>query len=103
MNFLKTIGKRTYYQVRRMKKALKNWRKFGVIIFGSLFVFGNVVTPFMPAQSAIAAGKLTYLYISPSTLTAKEGKSYQFTYRAEDENHNVIAVTPAWKVTNASA
>jgi uncharacterized repeat protein (TIGR01451 family) len=103
MNFLKTLGKRTYYQVRRMKKALKNWRKFGVVIFGSLFVLSNVIAPYMPAKSAIAEGKVSYLYINPSTLSVKEGDSFQFNYRAEDENHNVITVTPNWSVNVGTA
>ena len=47
--------------------------------------------------------KLTYLYINPASLSIKEGNSYQFTYRAEDQDHDPITVTPSWSMNKSDA
>ncbi|MBN2585074.1 hypothetical protein JXA59_00270, partial [Patescibacteria group bacterium] len=69
-----------------MKKALKNWRKFGVIIFGSILVATS--TGFAPVNlvnGADADPKLTYLYTDPTTLSIKEGTSFNMAYKAYDQ------------------
>jgi len=104
MQFIKGLGLGIYYRLRRMNKALKNWRKFGVIIFGSIFLIGSVLAPLQAVGQAEAEGlKLTYLYIDPSTVSVGQGKTYQFQYRAEDQNHQTIAVTPNWSMANSAA
>ncbi|MBU1092696.1 hypothetical protein KJ836_03445, partial [Patescibacteria group bacterium] len=65
MLFMKGLGLGIYYRLRRMKKALRNWRKFGVIIFGSMFLLTNLLAPMHLVDGATASG-LTYLYVDPS-------------------------------------
>ncbi|MFH0905495.1 MAG: hypothetical protein V1826_02135 [bacterium] len=103
MDFFKTIGLGVYYRVRRMSKALKNWRKFGVIIFGGLLIamnFGGL----MPVKSVDAdVPKLTYLYIEPSTLSIIEGQSYTVKAKAYDQNWAPMTVTPTWSMNKTLA
>ncbi|MEA1909893.1 MAG: hypothetical protein U9M89_02650 [Patescibacteria group bacterium] len=97
MNFIKSV----YYRLRRIKKAMRNWKKFGVIIFGSIFLLANLIPASQLADAATP--KLTYLYTNPATLSIEEGKSYQFHYIAEDQNHNPITVTPSWTMAKIAA
>ncbi|MFH0912133.1 MAG: hypothetical protein V1807_00525 [Patescibacteria group bacterium] len=99
MFYIKGIGLGIYYRLRRMRKAFKNWRKFGVIIFGSIFLLANLAAPLHLTDEALA-GSVAYLYIDPSTLSVAQGKSYQMNYRAEDQDHNQIDITPEWSVNN---
>ena len=103
MYFLKTVGLRTYYSARRISKALRNWRKFGIIIFGSFIVAATSGLPLIDAYQVQAVPKLTYLYINPSTASVEEGGSQQFTYRAEDQDHNPIKVRSSWSMNKSDA
>lgn len=102
MLFVKGLGLGIYYRLRRMNKAFKNWRKFGVIIFGSIFLLSNLIAPMHLVDEATASG-LTYLYIDPSTLSIEQGKTYQLSYRAEDQNHQPITITPDWSMSKITA
>ena len=73
MSFLKTLGLGAYYRIRRVTKALRNWRKFGVIIFGSLFVAASL----MPLQ-LMAQGEFLRVVVSPTTSTIDLGESESF-------------------------
>ena len=104
MSLFSKIGLGIYYRIRRMKKALKNWRKFGVIIFGSILVATG--TGFAPANlvsGADADPKLTYLYTDPTTLSVKQGGSFTFSYKAYDQNWKAMTITPAWSMNKAAA
>ncbi|AKM84597.1 MAG: hypothetical protein VE98_C0001G0140 [candidate division Kazan bacterium GW2011_GWA1_50_15] len=59
MDVLKTVGRRIYFQVRRLKKAMRNWKKFGVIIFGGLVLAMNV----LPVAQATADTRLFEVYV----------------------------------------
>lgn len=107
MNLLKTLGLGMYYRVRRISKAFKNWKKFGVIIFGSLFLAGNVSV----LQLADAAGSLHMsIYPTNSTITLGSDKLYtaqvyngitnitpdaSVTWLASDATHTVATGTGA--------
>ncbi|MFH1088358.1 MAG: hypothetical protein V1719_00775 [Patescibacteria group bacterium] len=80
MLFLKGLSLGIYYRLRRMNKALKNWRKFGIIIFGSLFVAATLM-PF----NAVADDLRVEIYqgsLPISSFTTDAGSTKQFTARA---------------------
>ncbi len=92
MSFLKTLGTGMYYRVRRIAKALKNWRKFGVIIFGSLFVATNL----FGVQMADAQGSF-HVSLSPTNSAITLGQSKMFTAQAFNGVTNVTSTTTfAW-------
>ncbi|OGB74132.1 hypothetical protein A2V68_02255 [candidate division Kazan bacterium RBG_13_50_9] len=101
MNWFKTFGLRTYYQVRRIGKALRNWRKFGVIIFGSLFIATAIGAPMGVGADQI----LTAVTIKPASAIVKEGTTKQFSAKAYDQYGEVISsgVSYSWSVTTAAA
>ncbi len=92
MSFLKTLGTGVYYRVRRIAKALKNWRKFGVIIFGSLFVVANLFGVQMAdAQSSF------HISLSPTNSAITLGQSKLYTAQAFNGITNVTSATTfAW-------
>ncbi|MBU1092112.1 hypothetical protein KJ836_00285, partial [Patescibacteria group bacterium] len=80
MLFLKGLSLGVYYRLRRMKKALKNWRKFGIIIFGSLFI----ATTLMPFH-AVADDLRVEIYqgnLAISSFTTDVGNTKQLTAKA---------------------
>ena len=97
MHFLKTLGLKTYYSVRRIGKALRNWRKFGVIIFGSLFV----ASTFMPA-SIFADDLRVEIYqngLSLSSFSIDEGDFVQFSAKAYLGDQDVTSQTAfVWSI-----
>ena len=92
MSFLKTLGTGMYYRIRRMKKALRNWRKFGVIIFGSMFVAANL----FGVQMADAQGSF-HVSLVPTNSAITLGQSKLFTAQAYNGVTNVTSATTfAW-------
>jgi len=80
MHFLKTLGLKTYYSVRRIGKALRNWRKFGVIIFGSLFV-ASTFMPFSISADDLRV-EITKNNLNLSSLSVDMGDVVQFSAKA---------------------
>ena len=81
MNFLKTLGLGMYYRARRISKAFKNWKKFGVVIFGSMFLAGSM----FPGLSQAADALRVEVYRNNqaiSGLIVDAGSSTQFTAKA---------------------
>ena len=80
MLFLKGLSLGIYYRLRRMNKAFKNWRKFGIVIFGSLFV----ATTLFPLH-VVADDLRVEIYqgnLAVSSLTIDSGSTKQFAARA---------------------
>lgn len=101
MNWLRTIGLRTYYQIRRIKKALRNWRKFGVIMFGSIFLATIMTAPVGESAGQI----LTMVTIKPSATILEEGNTKQFRATAYDQYGETIVsdVDYEWRVMDSKA
>ncbi len=92
MSFLKTLGTGIYYRIRRIKKALRNWRKFGVIIFGSMFVAANL----FGVQMADAQGSF-HVALAPTNSAITLGQSKLFTAQSFNGVTNVTSATTfAW-------
>lgn len=100
MNFLKKIGMGAFYRARRITKAVRNWRKFGVIVFGSLYLAANL----LPVQTFAAATDLGSVMISPASTTVQMGQPKQFTAKAYAENGTPInsGVTYNWFSTSGN-
>lgn len=97
MNFLKILGMGMYYRIRRIKKALRNWRKFGVIIFGSLFLAGSL----FGVQMADAQGSF-HVSLSPTNSAITLGQSKLYTAQAFNGITNVTSATTfAWTASKA--
>lgn len=98
MNLLKAIGLGAFYRARRITKAVKNWRKFGVIVFGSMFLAANV----LPVQAA--ATDLASVMISPASTTVSVGTPKQFTAQAYTAAGAPMTsgVTYNWFTTNGN-
>ena len=80
MLFLKGLSLGIYYRLRRMNKAFKNWRKFGIVIFGSLFV----ATTLFPLH-VVADDLRVEIYqgnLAVSSLTIDSDNTKQFAARA---------------------
>ena len=99
MNIFQTVGLSAYYRFRRMSKAFRNWKRFGVIVFGSLFLASNIMAPIV----ANASADLTYLYIDPAAISVKAGQTYQFTAKAFDGSWSPVQITPTWSVVKTDA
>lgn len=101
MGILKTFGLRSYYQMRRIAKALKNWRRFGVVIFGGLFLATTMIVP----TGSTAGTILTMAQISPSQVIMDQGETKQFSATSYDQYGNKIdsGVDYTWSVVNATA
>jgi len=92
MNLLKTLGLGMYYRLRRIVKAVKNWKKFGVIIFGSMFLAGSL----FGMQMADAQGSF-HVSLSPTNSAITLGQSKLFTAQAFNGIDNVTSATSfAW-------
>ncbi|MFA5966922.1 MAG: hypothetical protein WC805_00180, partial [Patescibacteria group bacterium] len=94
MLFIKGLGLSIYYRLRRMSKALKNWRKFGVIMFGGIFLAASMF-PYMVVPTAIAADSLRVEIVDANGLAISSfgiepGKTKQFTARSYDQNNQDI-------------
>lgn len=97
MNFLKVLGTGVYYRIRRIKKALRNWRKFGVIIFGSLFLAGSL----FGAQMADAQGSF-HVSLVPTNSAITLGQSKLYTAQAFNGVINVTSETSfAWTASKS--
>jgi uncharacterized repeat protein (TIGR01451 family) len=100
MGLFSKIGLGIYYRLRRMKKALKNWRKFGVIIFGSILVASTL----MPA-GALADDLRVEIYKGDnaiSSLTIDAGTNQQFTARAFVGSEEVTTSTAfTWSMSGS--
>jgi len=101
MNLLKTLGLGMYYRLRRIVKAVKNWKKFGVIIFGSILLATG--TGNLPARVADATGNLSYLYVDPAAISVEAGQNYQFSYRAYDGDWQPLTVAATWSMNQPQA
>ena len=101
MGILKTFGLRSYYQMRRIAKALKNWRRFGVVIFGGLFLATTMIVP----TGSTAGTILTMAQISPSQVIMDQGETKQFSATSYDQYGNPInsGVSYTWNVVNPTA
>lgn len=70
-----------YYQMRRISKAFKNWKKFGVIMFGSLFLASNVAA--LPVMAAVDSSATYEVYIDTNASGAMQvGSSRTFNAQA---------------------
>lgn len=81
MNLLKTLGLGMYYRMRRIGKAMKNWKKFGVVIFGSMFLAGSM----FPGLSHAAEVLRVEIYRNNqaiSSLIVDANSQTQFTVKA---------------------
>ena len=75
MNILKTLGLGAYYRMRRISKAMKNWKKFGVIIFGSIVLAAQVAGP----VSAQAVNVSAHINLEGSTITLGQSETFTLT------------------------
>ena len=101
MGIFSKIGLGIYYRIRRMNKALKNWRKFGVIMFGGLM---------LTAMSGVGTGItsdqiLTTTQVAPSGVILAQNATKQFSASSMDQTGQPITsgVTYTWKVMNNAA
>ncbi|MFA5009904.1 MAG: hypothetical protein WC553_01560 [Patescibacteria group bacterium] len=72
MSVLKTLGLGMYYRVRRISKAFKNWKRFGVVIFGSLFIASSLLPSLVSATGSLTMA----IYPTNSTVTLGSDKVY---------------------------
>ncbi|MBU2464621.1 MAG: PKD domain-containing protein [Candidatus Edwardsbacteria bacterium] len=72
MDFFKVLSRGVYYRIRRVAKALKNWRKFGVIMFGSMFL-ATIALP-----GTLLAQDLLRVVVTPTSSTIQVGESQAF-------------------------
>jgi len=80
MKFIKGLGLGIYYRLRRMNKALRNWRRFGVIIVGGIFLAVSVL-PYTAAADDLRV-EIYKNGQALSSLTINAGASSQFAARA---------------------
>ncbi len=104
MNLVKSIGLSAFYRVRRISKAFKNWKKFGVVMFGSLFVASTFISS-SPLNPAFAAGGLNSVSIEPSSINLSVGGTRQLNAVARDASGAKIesGVTYTWSVSDPTA
>ncbi len=77
MNTIKTFGNGLYFRMRRLKKAFRNWKKFGVVIFGSMFLASSLVPGLALAQTPDT--RLYEVYLTPqasNSITVGQSKDY---------------------------
>lgn len=85
MSFLKTLGLGAFYRARRITKAVKNWRKFGVILFGSLFLASTVMPNLALADTNVE------VTISPTSSEITLGSTKQFSGQVHSGVVNVTS------------
>ena len=96
MNLLKSVGLAAYYRIRRISKAVKNWKKFGVIMFGSLFLASSVLPINVLAQS----NNLLRVALVPGSSTIELGGSKTFKSEVQYNGSKITPTTIAWFVDN---
>lgn len=102
MNFLKTLGLGVYYRLRRISKAVKNWKKFGVVIFGALFLATSMV-PGATLQAQAASTDVLRVTIPVGQATITVGQTEDYTI-VNNVKLNGVAVQPdtvKWYVDTA--
>jgi len=98
MKMLRKFALSLYYRLRRAKKAFRNWRKFGVIIFGSIFLFSN--SGLALSALAVGQGNLEYVSIRPTSVSLQVGEIYQFSGYAYDRLGSRLPERPALCTSN---
>jgi len=92
MNFFKTLGLGVYYRLRRISKAVKNWKRFGVVIFGALMLAANVL-PMQTLRVQAASTDFLRVTLPMGSSTIQVGETEDYTI-VQNVKLNGVAVTP---------
>ncbi len=87
-----------FFRCRRWYKALRNWRRFGVLTFGSLLIAAPI---FAPLSVSAQVNRLHYLRVSPASAEVEAGQTQSFTVTAYNETGSPIldgSVSFIWSV-----